>query len=1041
MDYSNYQNLITPIVVANENLNIIFINKATILTFGYSESELLTKNVKMLMTEGIANRHDEYIQNYKSGEMPKIIGTQGRTVKGKKKTGEIIDLVLSLSETWNGNQVTFIATFQNITRWSNKLKAQKEKYEVILNNVLSQIVVADDQLIINYVNKATEITFGFNKKELIGKSVKILMPSEIACNHDNYFQNYLDGNKPKVMGTTGRKVKGKKKDGTFIDLVMSISEFQEDGNRYFMAAFQDITDLEKQQSEQIKILESVAQTKASFVSNMSHEIRTPMNGIFGMLTLLNEEDNLDIVQKDYVKTCLSSAESLMNILDDILLFSKAEANSIELESIPFNLNTLIEDIACIMGANIPKHKKDNLDLVTYIQPDVPFNLIGDPGKLRQILLNLLSNAIKFTDNGEIAVEVFMESTNPLVLKFEINDTGIGLSKEQQKNLFQKFYQADVSISRKYGGTGLGLAICKLLVEKFKGEISVNSRLGRGSTFSFTTQLKVNELIKDNMLFDNIMDFEVLRGTRIFIIDDNATNCCSLSDLLEKYGCYTETSKSGRDGIERLKIAKIKSQKFDVLLLDYHMPDMNGLEVAGILDKYGFDDLKILALSSSLDHKILMNQSNVYACTSKPIRKKQLLYLLCNSLLPNQQLNKDIENKDIENKDIDKNNRIINKFSNSELKNTTVLIIEDNQVNREVIINFLNKIGFATKFAKNGLEALEILNSKENNKVNIDIIITDIHMPLMDGIELIKIIKNLKMEIPIIVLTADILQETKDMCLSLNVDHFMRKPVYLQELIEVMKKVLDKESNEKPVKQYHILVTDDIESNQLILKRYLEKISPNNKIDIANNGLEAVNLYKKNGFYDIVFMDVNMPIMDGIQATENIKNMNKDQIVIGLTGYDDEKEYTNCKNAGMNDILIKPIQINSLKNIYIKYIDMASLSRTSEKKLTKINDTMIDHNILKNIYDNDKELMDQAINAWKNYAQSISDNINKYNQEKDYHNLSCELHSIKGSSYQVGLSKIGDSAKDIELLIKKNKYDKLDKKINKLTIMINSFVKY
>lgn len=1046
--YENYKYLQFPIVVANSTLTIKFVNNETILTFGYSSNELVGNNVRMLMPNNVASKHDQYVKNYIEGGIPKIIGTQGRRVIGKRKDGSDIELVLTISEIKRNNEMLFVAAFQDVSllveQLNIELTTQKRKYKTILKNIFSPIIVTDDKLNIEFINEETLNVFEYTEGELIGKSLKILLAPNIA---DNYSTTNTDISK--IIDIVGEKVIGITKSGRDISLVLSVSEFIENNNTFYAAAFQDITELEKQQKKEIEIRESISRAKASFVANMSHEIRTPMNGIMGMLTLLNDEENLNVIQKDYVNTCLNSAESLMAILDDILLFSKAESNSIELEQIPFNLNTLVEDVAYIMSSNISIDKKDNLDFVTYIQSNVPLNLLGDPGRLRQILLNLVGNAIKFTSSGEIAIDISVannsntidstditstkgkiSATSKITLLFEVSDTGIGISKQQQENLFQKFYQADSGINRKYGGTGLGLAICKLLVEKYNGNITVNSRLGRGSTFSFTAQFLIDN-IKTSAYGLNDNDTKILKGKRIFVIDDNATNCYVLRDLLEGFGCYVEISQNGINGIELLRIAKLQGNPFDVLLLDYHMPNMDGIDVAIALNDIGIK-VKILALSSSIDHNKLLSQPNIYACTSKPLRKSQFLYLLIHSLLnTNEKLNKDLDVL----KYINNNNNYDNKSKfvvteNNKNGHKVILVAEDNEVNRNVIKRFLNKLGFYIIEAKNGLEAILLLEKNSG----IDLILMDIHMPQMDGIEAIKIIKEKGFTAPIIVLTADITPETRQQCDDLNIDGFMRKPIQYNKLMDV----ISKQFMEKK-RVIKILIVDDLNSNQIILNHCITKISGDLrenieiKTDFAANGRDAIKKHADE-YYDITFMDIEMPVMNGIDATIELKKLYKNRFIIGMTGYDDNEQHKKFKNSGMDDVLIKPVNIKHLQVILIKYekiIDNKNNDNNNNNDSDIVNNNEIinnddiDFSKLDSIFEGDHEIKKLTFNEWKTSTQSLIDRIgyegysyknNDYNTKEIYNNTKKVIHSIKGSSYQLGINRVGNKCRDMELLL-------------------------
>jgi two-component system, sensor histidine kinase and response regulator len=340
-------------------------------------------------------------------------------------------------------------------------------------------------------------------------------------------------------------------------------------------------------TEQKRRLAEADRGKSLFLANMSHEIRTPMNGIFGMLSLLKDA-TLDKTARTYVDTCMRSAESLLAVLNDILLFSKANAGAIELEQIPFNLNNTVEDVLHIVSSNVtPQH---DVDVTHFVKPDVPMFLIGDESRLRQVLLNLLSNAVKFTKYGEISLDIAVQSKDPLVLRFDVSDTGIGISEQDQTRLFKPFSQADSSITRQFGGTGLGLAICQHLVHLFGGTLTVQSRLGRGSTFSFTAKFALDGARRHDSLAAALDvaedDFSLLKDLRVLVIDDNATNCIALETTMRVFGCIARSARSGLDGIDIMKVQAMKGEPVDLVLLDYHMPGMSGIDVARAIARSG-----------------------------------------------------------------------------------------------------------------------------------------------------------------------------------------------------------------------------------------------------------------------------------------------------------------------------------------------------------------------------------------------------------------------------------------------------------------------
>jgi len=723
-------------------------------------------------------------------------------------------------------------------------------------------------------------------------------------------------------------------------------------------------------------LDAAIQAKSMFLANMSHEIRTPMNGIYGTLSIL-KNTKLNQMQKDTIEVCMRSADSLLSILDDILLFSKADVGAIKLEQISFNLNDVVEDIMQVMNANLNNSAK--VDLVHCIKPDVPLQLIGDPGRLRQILFNLLSNAIKFTSIGEIALEISLKNKNPLIIQYEVSDTGIGMSNNQITKLFKPFTQADSSTTRKYGGTGLGLAICKHLIKQYNGTISVQSRINRGSSFTFTTQFKMDKEKTNKIPYDlTLKNLQMLKNLKIITIDDNDVNCLAMEYLFGSLCQKITTTRSGIRGIEEIKLAILRNEPYDILLLDYHMPGLDGIRVARILKQEDID-IKILMLSSVSDKSNTIKQEpNIRAIVHKPIRKKLLLSLICRSLIDG-----DIISEDMDHINLDKN----------EFNGVKCLIVEDNKINRKVMSNMLELLGTETDQAQNGLEAMEKI---KNNHYHI--VLMDIHMPIMDGLEATKIIKK-NHNIPIIALTADISPTIEDRCVIAGMDGYLTKPIPLSKL----KDYINKYVNCKKVienKQIKILVADDSETNRAIIKSYLH--SKNYIIDDVVNGEEAINQIKLGKKYNIVLMDIHMPIMDGIEATKEILKLTSIPI-IGFTAENDQKKIREYKNEGMKDIIIKPIKQRELEYYIQKYTTIDEVKILDKDMLNEIGDHELQQIIL-------HELLDDTNNK---IVQ-----IDQYLTTSKHQDIQQIAHSIKGSAGQVGAERLSQTASKLELMSQK-----------------------
>lgn len=639
------------------------------------------------------------------------------------------------------------------------------------------IVTTDKAGRVRVCNSAFGKLFGYRPEEVIGQELDVLVVTpELAREAEAFRKRRMAGD------TVQAATKRRRKNGVLLDVELyAISLVISGEDVGSLVLYEDIT--ERKRAEQALLgakeaAESANRAKSEFLANMSHEIRTPMNGIIGM-TQLALEAQLTPEVREYLELVNSSADSLLTLLNDILDYSKIEAGKIDFEAVPFALRESLGQTMKTLGH--AAHRK-GLELAWKVAPDVPEWLVGDCGRIRQVLVNLVGNAVKFTERGEVLISVELQRSGECFaqLHFAVRDTGIGIASEKQKLIFAVFTQADASTTRRYGGTGLGLAIAQRLVAMMNGEMWVESAPGKGSTFHFTLRLPFPE---SSLVPPVAAEPSVLRNVPVLIVDDNETNRIILLETCKNWGMSPLAVADARQAVSALRRENSSEKPFRFAIIDAQMPETGGFTLARQIQQDGrFRDLHTIMLTSAptsgdVDKE---REAGISAVLTKPLQPAELLNRIL-VVAGNQKLHESNESRSPE---------IMGEQS------LRILLAEDNAVNRQLAMKILEKRGHTVLVATNGREALDVLRQR-----NADLVLMDVQMPEMDGLEAIRRIREAEKRsgehMPIISVTAHVMKGDREKCIQAGADDYVSKPLQPSDLFGAIERCCPGASKAEP----------------------------------------------------------------------------------------------------------------------------------------------------------------------------------------------------------------------------------------------------
>ena len=829
-------------VAMDETGRVIDWNPAAEQLFGWSHDEAVGRSVaELIVPEDQREAHQRGLTHFLQTEDGPILGRLIEVV-GVTRDGRTVPLELTVSPEHTNSRWIFNAFLRDVSerreaeadlrRQAEELRASEERYRSLVDVSPEAIVVLDAGAgrFVDANPKALEL-FGMSREELLSKHPAEVSPSEQADGRPTpdaaggYIAAALEGHKP-IFDWLHRNA-----DGENIQCEVRLVRYPDpsgENDKLLRATIADVS-WRKEIEENLRRAKEAAETadraKSEFLANMSHEIRTPMNGIIGMGELLSATE-LSNDQQHFLDLMRQSADALLRLLNDILDFSKIEAGRLELETIPFDLRDQVGRAVQVLAL---KASEKHLELTCRIAPEIPDRVLGDPGRLRQILVNLVGNAIKFTSEGEVSIDVSSEDFDDesALLHFTVHDTGIGIPRDKQSRLFQPFTQVDASTTREFGGTGLGLAICSNLVQMMGGRIWIDSQAGRGTRFHFVVRFPVAESSET----PQPAGIEQLQGLRVLIVDDNATNRRILLEQLAGWGADPVSVDGPEEAFSVLSEADRSGSPFQLILLDYHMPRMDGLQFAQELHSHSNAGRCPIVLLSSSIGGIQASSAGTHGIRrhlTKPVLGSDLLEAILSvvgqsaSAAPTSSTPTSAD---------------------TSVPPRKILLAEDGLVNQHVAVGFLRKWGHDVTIVENGLQAVEAVEKEE-----FDLVLMDVQMPEMNGTEATKVIRwserDSDRHLPIVAITAEAMRGDREKCLAAGMDDYISKPFAPEDLQRIIAHVPARVLHSRPATQLDQAPppTDGAGSTEFKLGTE----GPDDSSSVATGGSVWMKLLKKAG---------------------------------------------------------------------------------------------------------------------------------------------------------------------------------------------------